>query len=73
LRKFIWSAGYTFGQEDGILWEPSLMFQMTELTKEKSIDVNLKLYKNMENFGKVWGGLSNRRSFNSTKYAAGGY
>jgi type IX secretion system PorP/SprF family membrane protein len=72
LRKFLWSAGYTFGKDDGLLWEPSFMFQMTEKTKEKSIDVNLKVYKNMEDFGKVWGGLSYRRSFDATQYYSEG-
>ncbi|CAM3538013.1 Bacteroidetes-specific putative membrane protein [Flavobacterium saliperosum S13] len=72
LRKFLWSAGYTFGKEDGLLWEPSFMFQSTQKTKEKSIDVNLKVYKTMEEFGKIWGGLSYRRSFDATQYAEGG-
>lgn len=71
LRKFLWSAGYTFGQDDGLLWEPSVMFQATEKTKEKSIDVNLKVYKNME-FGRIWGGLSYRRSFDATQYYSEG-
>lgn len=68
LRKILWSAGYTFGNDEGLMWEPSVMFQLTEKTKEKSIDVNLKVYKTMEDFGKVWGGLSYRRSFDATQY-----
>lgn len=71
LRKILWSAGYTFGKDDGLLWEPSFMFQTTQKTKEKSIDLNLKVYKSME-FGKVWGALSYRRSFDATQYASSG-
>ena len=72
LRKFLFSAGYTFGQEDGIQIEPSAMFQMVSETKEKAIDANVKVYKTMEEFGKIWGGLSYRRSFEGTQYLQGG-
>ena len=41
-----------------------------EETKEKSIDLNLKVYKNMD-FGKLWGGLSYRRSFDGAQYVDG--
>jgi len=67
LRKFILSAGYTFGDAEVILWEPSIMFQSIEKTKESSIDFNLKAYKNFED-GKIWGGLSYRRSLDGTQY-----
>ena len=32
LRKVILSAGYTFGDADVVLWEPSIMFQSVEKT-----------------------------------------
>jgi type IX secretion system PorP/SprF family membrane protein len=70
LRKFLWSAGAVFGDESRVLFEPSLMFQYTEETTEKSIDLNLKAYKNV-NFGRVWGGLSYRRSFDGAQYLNG--
>jgi hypothetical protein len=70
LRKVILSAGYTFGDADALLWEPSLMFQTIEKTKESSIDFNLKAYKNFEG-GKIWGGLSYRRSLDGTQYING--
>lgn len=70
LRKFLFSAGYTFGESDGLLFEPSILFQLTQQTKEKSIDVNLKAYKAMD-FGKLWGGLSYRRSFDGAQYVDG--
>ena len=70
LRKFIVSAGYTFGDADVVLWEPSIMFQSVEKTKESSMDFNLKAYKNFED-GKIWGGLSYRRSFDGAQYMRG--
>ena len=70
LRKYLLSAGYVFGNRDRILWEPSLLFQMVEKTGEKAIDINLKAYKNLD-FGRVWGGLSYRRSFDGAQYRTG--
>ncbi|WP_026712678.1 PorP/SprF family type IX secretion system membrane protein [Flavobacterium daejeonense] len=70
LRKFILSSGYIFGNRDRILWEPSIMFQYADLTKEKAIDFNLKAYKNMD-FGRLWGGLSYRTSFDGAEYSNG--
>ncbi len=67
LRKYLMSAGYVFGNSDRIQWEPSIMFQLTEKTEEKSIDLNLKAYKDFD-FGKLWGGVSYRRSFDATQY-----
>jgi len=59
LRKYILSAGIIFGDETKLLFEPSVMFQLTDFTKEKSIDGNLKVYKPMD-WGRLWGGLSYR-------------
>ncbi|MBC7847371.1 MAG: type IX secretion system membrane protein PorP/SprF [Flavobacterium sp.] len=70
LRKFLLSAGYVFGDKDRILWEPSVLFQLIDKTKEKWIDLNIKAYKNLE-FGKVWGGLSYRRNFDGAQYLNG--
>jgi type IX secretion system PorP/SprF family membrane protein len=70
IRKVIINSGYVFGNEDGLLWEPSLMFQLVNQTKEKSIDVNLKVYKQLD-FGKLWGGLSYRRSLDGAEYKNG--
>jgi type IX secretion system PorP/SprF family membrane protein len=70
LRKYLFSLGYTFGKSDKILWEPSVLFQLTDRTKEKSIDINMKAYKSLE-FGKIWGGLSYRSSFDGTQYVDG--
>lgn len=70
LRKFLLSAGYVFGDKDRILWEPSILFQLVGKTKEKAIDFNIKAYKNFD-FGKVWGALSYRRSFDGAEYLSG--
>lgn len=70
LRKYLWSVGANFGDDERISIEPSFMFQITEETGEKSIDLNAKVYKAME-FGKLWGGLSYRRSFDGAEYLNG--
>ncbi len=70
LRKYLLSAGYVFGDKDKILWEPSILFQVVDKTKEKWIDVNIKAYKNFD-FGRLWGALSFRRSFDGAEYLSG--
>jgi type IX secretion system PorP/SprF family membrane protein len=67
LRKYILSAGYVFGDSDQLQWEPSFLFQLTDQTSEKLVDMNLKLYKDFD-FGRLWGGLSYRRSFDATQF-----
>ena len=67
IRKLILNAGYTFGEEDGLLWEPSVMFQSISQTKESTIDLNIKAYKQLE-IGKLWGALSYRRSLDGAEY-----
>ncbi|OYU79481.1 MAG: hypothetical protein CFE23_13700 [Flavobacterium sp. BFFFF1] len=71
LRKLLLSAGYVFGDSERIQWEPSFLFQLVDQTKEKTIDLNLKAYKDF-NFGKLWGGLSYRRSFDAAQYETNG-
>ncbi len=70
LRRAIFNAGYTFGDSETIMWEPSIMFQLVTQTQEKSIDLNLKVYKELE-FGKLWGGISYRRSLDGAQYVEG--
>ncbi|WP_055443740.1 type IX secretion system membrane protein PorP/SprF [Lacinutrix himadriensis] len=71
LRRYLLSAGYGFGKF-GSDWsyEPSILFQYKDGTKEASFDINLKAYKKME-FGKLWGGLSYRRSLDGAEYIDG--
>ncbi len=68
LRRYLLSVGSVFGKY-GSKWsyEPSLMFQYREGTKESSIDINAKVYKEMD-FGKIWGGLSYRTSLDGAEF-----
>ena len=70
LKRFILNSGYTFGDSDRLLWEPSMLFQYISQTKESLFDINLKVYKNLE-FGKLWGGISYRRSLDGAQYVEG--
>jgi type IX secretion system PorP/SprF family membrane protein len=71
LRKFIVSGGYVFGNADKILWEPSLLYQFVDKTKESALDVNMKAYKNLSS-GSLWAVLSYRRSFDGAESSSGG-
>ncbi|MDD7884449.1 type IX secretion system membrane protein PorP/SprF [Flavivirga sp. 57AJ16] len=68
LRRYLLSAGYVYNKY-GSTWsfEPSLMFQHKDGTKESSIDINAKAYKEMD-FGTIWGGLSYRTSLDGAEF-----
>lgn len=70
-RKYIFGAGYAFGDlmEDWS-FEPSMLFQITERTGEAAVDLNVRVFKEM-NFGRIWGGLSYRQSFDGSEYING--
>ena len=70
LRRLIYNMGYTFGDAETILWEPSFMLQHVFQTKETALDFNVKAYKNLE-FGKLWGGISYRTSLDGAEYIEG--
>jgi type IX secretion system PorP/SprF family membrane protein len=70
LKRLIYNMGYTFGDSEGIMFEPSMMFQHVFQTKESTLDLNLKAYKTLD-FGKLWGGLSYRRSLDGAEYVEG--
>lgn len=69
LRRYLLSAGYVFGRNTRV--EPSILFQMTDYTKEKTVDLNAKVYKDVS-FGTVWAGLSYRRSFDGAQFQSNG-
>lgn len=70
-RKYIASAAYTIApRHSDWMYEPSTMFQWVERTGEKFIDINFKLYRKV-NFGRVWGGISYRTSFEGAEYLQG--
>ncbi|WGK65540.1 PorP/SprF family type IX secretion system membrane protein [Croceiramulus getboli] len=70
-RRYLASAGYVFS--GGELWnyEPSILFQATDETKESTIDLNFKVYREM-GWGQLWGGLSYRRSFDGAEFTTDG-
>ena len=71
LRRYLFSVGNVFsGFDSDWSYEPSIMYQYKEGTQESSIDVNAKVYKGT-NFGKIWGGLSYRRSLDGAQYFDG--
>lgn len=71
LRRYLISLGNVFGSYNSDWsYEPSIMFQYKDATEESSIDLNAKVYKETD-FGKVWGGVSYRRSFDGAEYVSG--
>ncbi|MBD1259568.1 type IX secretion system membrane protein PorP/SprF [Maribacter polysiphoniae] len=70
LRRYLISAGYVFGKSEW-QYEPSVLFQLTEFTEEKTMDINAKVYKDVD-FGRIWGGLSYRRSFDGAQFLVDG-
>jgi len=70
LRRYLASVGYIFGRNE-VQIEPSILFQMTDFTKEKTLDINAKIYKDVS-FGRIWGGLSYRRSFDGAQFQTDG-
>lgn len=70
LRRYLASVGYVFGRNE-VQIEPSILFQMTDFTKEKTMDINAKVYKDVA-FGRIWGGVSYRRSFDGAQFLTDG-
>ena len=70
LRRYLFSVGYVFGRNSFRI-EPSILFQMTELTSERTIDFNAKVYKDLGT-ATIWGGLSYRRSFDGAQFQQNG-
>ena len=71
-RKYLFSTGYLFSKNNSDwAYEPSILLQLRDATKETSIDVNFKVYKELEN-GSLWGGVSLRRSFEGAEYTLDG-
>ncbi|WP_299532257.1 type IX secretion system membrane protein PorP/SprF [Ulvibacterium sp.] len=70
LRRYLISAGYVFGRNEW-QYEPSVLFQLTEFTEERTVDINAKVYKDVS-FGRLWGGISYRRSFDGAQFQTDG-
>ncbi|NNM22910.1 MAG: type IX secretion system membrane protein PorP/SprF [Flavobacteriaceae bacterium] len=70
-RTYLFSSAYYAPTAYGKwAFEPGFLFQWKERTGEQAIDVNFKAYRELE-FGRVWGGLSYRRSFDGAEYLDG--
>lgn len=70
LKRYVVSVGHIFGRNEWQI-EPSVLFQLTDYTKEKTVDFNAKVYRDVD-FGRVWGGISYRRSFDGAQFQANG-
>ncbi len=70
LRRYLLQVGYIFGKSEWRV-EPSVLLQLTEFTEEETVDLNAKVYKDM-NFGMLWAGLSYRRSFDGAQFQQDG-
>lgn len=64
LRRYLLTAGYYIETEKGFDIEPSVMMQSIEGTGEKFVDVNLKVYKKLQD-AQLWFAFSYRRGFDS--------
>jgi len=62
LRNYIVSAGYYFGEDLFVQFEPSIMLQFRESTGERIADLNIKAYKNFSST-QLWAAVSYRRNF----------
>lgn len=71
LRRYLISTGYVFGR-NSLRIEPSILFQLTDFTQEKTIDINAKVYKDLNDNTTLWGGLSYRRSFDGAQFQQNG-
>jgi len=71
LRTYLVSMGNTFSKYNSPWsYEPSIMYMYRDATEESSIDINAKIYREMD-FGKLWGGISYRRSFDGAEFQDG--
>lgn len=69
-RRYLLGASYGIDTNTAFSYEPSMLFQYADRTKEASIDINIKVYRAMR-FGQIWGGLSWRSSFEGTQFQVG--
>jgi len=71
-RRFLLSAAYVFGKfYSDWSFEPSVLFQLIDQTQEASVDVNFKTFYETD-WGKLWGGLSYRRSLDGAEFTTNG-
>ncbi|MFL2621254.1 MAG: type IX secretion system membrane protein PorP/SprF [Flavobacteriaceae bacterium] len=66
-KRLVASLGYVFYTDTPWSFEPSTLFQYSNLTTERSIDINFKAYYKL-NYGRIWAGLSFRNSLEGAEY-----
>ena len=66
LRRYLVTAGYYFGNQKSVQFEPSVIAQLVERTGEKFVDFNLKAYKKLDQ-AQIWAGISYRQGFDGNK------
>lgn len=71
-RNYIFGLGYFFGNELKAQYEPSIMVQYKDVTREKVVDVNFKVYKRLKN-GQVWAAISYRNSSGGSSFSGAKY
>lgn len=64
-KRVLFSVGFVHYAKVNWSFEPSLLYQTYALTKEQLVDFNFKVYRLFAT-GRVWGGISFRRDFNSS-------
>ena len=71
-RRFLLSLAYTITPNfSDWSFEPSLLYQATDETQEATFDLNAKAYYKVD-WGKLWGGLSYRRSLDGAEFTNDG-
>ena len=71
-RRYIASVGYVFApSESSWQFEPSLLYQLTDLTSEQFMDFNGKAYYDLNDNNQLFLGLSYRQSFEGAEFDNG--
>lgn len=65
-RRLLVGVGYNYYAKSDWSIQPSVLFQTAEITNEKIIDINLKLYRYIRT-SRVWAGVSYRKDFNGLR------
>lgn len=71
-RRYLLSLAYTISPNfSDWSFEPSALYQATDETQEATFDINAKAYYKVD-WGKLWGGLSYRRSLDGAEFTTDG-
>lgn len=71
-RQILLSTGYNINiSNTKWAFQPSVMLQAKEFTRETNFDINGKAFYELEN-GQLWGGLSYRRSLDGAEFTTDG-